>query len=30
MISLSYNFNNFMNKKRGRNDDLEFKGGGSF
>lgn len=30
MVNLSYNFNNFQNKQRGRRDDLEFKGGGAF
>jgi outer membrane receptor protein involved in Fe transport len=30
MFSVSYNFNNFKNKQRGRADDLNFKGGGSF
>jgi iron complex outermembrane recepter protein len=30
MLNITYNFNNFQNKQRGRRDDLEFKGGGSF
>lgn len=30
MASISYNFNNFQNKQRGRRDDLDFKGGGGF
>jgi outer membrane receptor protein involved in Fe transport len=30
MVNLSYNFNNFQNKQRGRSDDLQFGGGGGF
>jgi outer membrane receptor protein involved in Fe transport len=30
VVNLSYNFNNFQQKKRGRKDDIDFKGGGGF
>ena len=30
MINFSYSFNNFKDKQRGRADDINFKGGGSF
>jgi len=30
VINLSYNFNNFQQMKRGRSDDIDFKGGGGF
>lgn len=30
MGTLSYTFNNFRDKKRGRTDDIDFKGGGAF
>ncbi|MBN2807813.1 MAG: TonB-dependent receptor [Prolixibacteraceae bacterium] len=30
MASITYNFNNFQHKNRGRSDDLQFKGGGGF
>jgi outer membrane receptor protein involved in Fe transport len=30
MVNLTYNFNNFKQKQRGRADDLQFKGGGGF
>ncbi|MFN8256514.1 MAG: TonB-dependent receptor [Bacteroidales bacterium] len=30
LFNLSYNFNNFQQKNRGRNDDIDFKGGGGF
>jgi outer membrane receptor protein involved in Fe transport len=30
LFNLSYNFNNFQQKNRGRNDDINFKGGGGF
>ncbi len=29
-LNLTYNFNNFQNKQRGRSDDLQFKGSGGF
>jgi outer membrane receptor protein involved in Fe transport len=30
LFNLSYNFNNFQQKNRGRSDDINFKGGGGF
>lgn len=30
MLNLTYNFNNFRQKNRGRSDDTSFKGGGAF
>jgi len=30
IASLTWNFNNFQSKKRGRADDTSFKGGGAF
>jgi outer membrane receptor protein involved in Fe transport len=30
MVNFTYNFNNFQNRNRGRNDDTQFKGGGAF
>jgi hypothetical protein len=30
LFNLSFNFNNFQQKNRGRNDDIDFKGGGGF
>jgi outer membrane receptor protein involved in Fe transport len=30
MFNLSYSFNNFQQKNRGRKDDIDFKGGGAF
>jgi len=30
ILNLSYNFNNYQSKNRGRRDDIDFKGGGGF
>lgn len=30
VANITYNFNNFQHKNRGRNDDIDFKGGGGF